>query len=68
MMPMPKDGPSSVSEKSEYWLLYVGQDVEWFRCLKSVLGLPANRLVYCAGGSSAGLFLKCDIRYRPFLA
>src|SRR5205807_9634303 len=52
---------------SEYRLLYVGQDVEWFRCLKRVLGLPANRLVYCPGGSSVECFLKSDIRYDLFL-
>lgn len=67
MMPTPKDERPSDREKSEYRLLYVGQDVEWFRRLKSVLGLPANRLVYCAGGSSVGHFLKSNIRYDLFL-
>jgi len=67
MMPTPKDEPTSDREKSEYRLLYVGQDVEWFRCLKSVLGLPANRMVYCPGGSSVGHFLKSDTRYDLFL-
>jgi CheY-like chemotaxis protein len=63
MMPTPKDERPSEREKSEYRLLYVGQDVDWFRCLKNALGLPANRLVYCAGGSSVGHFLKSNIRY-----
>src|SRR5438270_535752 len=67
MMPTPKDERPSDREKSEYRLLYVGQDVEWFRRLKGVLGLPANRLVYCAGGSSVGHFLKSNIRYDLFL-
>ena len=47
-------------------MLYVGQDVDWFRPLKGALGLPANRLVYCAGGSSVGHFLKSNIRYDLF--
>ena len=38
----------------------------WFRRLKSALGLPANRLVYCPGGSVERL-LKSDIRYDLFL-
>ena len=54
MMPTPKDERPSDREKSEYRLLYVGQDVDWFRRLKGALGLPANRLVYCAGGGSVG--------------
>jgi DNA-binding response OmpR family regulator len=41
--------------------------VEWFRRLKSVLGLPANRLVYCPGGSFVAHMLKSDIRYDLFL-
>ena len=65
-MPTPKDERPSDREKSEYRLLYVGQDVDWFRRLKGVLGLPANRLVYCAGGGSVGHFLKSDIRYDLF--
>ncbi len=66
MMPTPKDERPSDREKSEYRLLYVGQDVDWFRRLKGALGLPANRLVYCAGGSSVGHFLKSNIRYDLF--
>jgi DNA-binding response OmpR family regulator len=66
MMPTPKDERPSNREKSEYRLLYVGQDVDWFRRLKGALGLPANRLVYCAGGSSVGHFLKSNIRYDLF--
>src|SRR5258706_13666632 len=66
MMPTPKDLRPSDREKSEYRLLYVGQDVDWFRRLKGALGLPANRLVYCAGGGSVGHFLKSDIRYDLF--
>ena len=41
--------------------------MHWFRQLKSALGLPANRLVYCAGGGSVGSFLKSNIRYDLFL-
>ena len=67
MMPTPKNEPSSDREKSGYRLLYVGQHVEWFRCLKNALGLPANRLVYCAGGSSVEHFLKSNIHYDFFL-
>ena len=67
MMPTPKAEPTSDCEKPDYRLLYVGQDVEWFRRLKGVLVLPANRLVYCAGGSSVGHFLKSNIRYDLFL-
>ena len=66
MMPTPKDERPSDREKSEYRLLYVGQDVDWFRRLKGALGLPANRLVYCAGGGSVGHFLKSNIRYDLF--
>src|SRR5438067_7151079 len=66
MMPTPKNERPSDREKSEYRLLYVGQDVDWFRRLKGPLGLPANRLVYCAGGSSVGHFLKSNIRYDLF--
>jgi DNA-binding response OmpR family regulator len=67
MMPTPKAEPTSDREKPDYRLLYVGQDVHWFRRLKSALGLPANRLVYCAGGGSVGHFLKSGIRYDLFL-
>jgi hypothetical protein len=35
--------------------------------MKRLLGLPPNRLVYCAGGSSVGHFLKSGIRYDLFL-
>ena len=66
MMPTPKNERPSDREKSEYRLLYVGQDVDWFRRLKGSLGLSANRLVYCAGGSSVGHFLKSNIRYDLF--
>jgi len=66
MMPTPKDEPASEREKPDYRVLYVGQDVDWFRRLKGALGLPANRLVYCAGGSSVGHFLKSNIRYDLF--
>jgi CheY-like chemotaxis protein len=66
-MPPPNDEPTINHEKSEYRLLYVGRDVSWYRRLKSVLGLPANRLVYCPGGSGAEDFLKSDIRYGLFL-
>jgi PleD family two-component response regulator len=66
MMRTPKDERPGDREKSEYRLLYVGQDVDWFSRLKGALGLPANRLVYCAGGSSVGQFLKSNIRYDLF--
>ena len=66
MMPVPKAEPASEREKPDYKVLYVGQDVDWFRRLKGALGLPANRLVYCAGGSSIGHFLKSNIRYDLF--
>src|SRR5258708_25832307 len=66
MMPTPKAEPTRDHEKPDYRLLYVGQDVHWFRQLKSALGLPANRLVYCAGGASVGYFLKSNIRYDLF--
>lgn len=66
MMPTPKAEPASEREKPDYRVLYVGQDVDWFRRLKGALGLPANRLVYCAGGSSVGHFLKSNIRYDLF--
>jgi CheY-like chemotaxis protein len=66
MMPTPKAEPTSDREKPDYRVLYVGQDVEWFRRLKRLLGLPPNRLVYCAGGSSVGHFLKSGIRYDLF--
>ena len=65
-MPTPKDERPSDRDKSEHRLLYVGQDVEWFRRLKRLLGLRPNRLVYCAGGSSVGHFLKSAIRYDLF--
>ena len=65
-MPMPKAEPASEPEKPDYRVLYVGQDVDWFRRLKDALGLPPNRLVYCAGGSSVGHFLKRNIRYDLF--
>jgi CheY-like chemotaxis protein len=67
MMPTPIDELTSDREKSEYRLIYVGQDVGWFRRLKNLLGLPANRLVYCAGGSTAEHFVESDIRYDLFL-
>jgi len=67
MMPTPKAEPASERERPDYRVLYVGQDVDWFRRLKGALGLPANRLVYCAGGSSVGRFLKSNIRYDLFL-
>jgi hypothetical protein len=41
--------------------------VDWFGRLKSVLGPPENRVVYCAGGSTARLLLESDIRYDLFL-
>ena len=66
-MPTLFDKPASDREKSEYRLLYVGQDVEWYRRLKSELGLPANRLVYCPGRSSAELYLESYIRYDLLL-
>ncbi|MEA2206907.1 MAG: hypothetical protein QOE77_3683 [Blastocatellia bacterium] len=66
MMPTPKAEPTSDREKPDYRVLYVGQDVDWFRRLKGALGLLANRLVYCAGGSSVGHFLKSNIRYDLF--
>jgi len=66
MMPTPKDERPGDRDKSEYRLLYVGQDVDWFRRLKGALGLPANRLVYCAGGSSVRHFLNSNIRYDLF--
>ena len=66
MMPTPKAEPASEREEPDYRVLYVGQDVDWFRRLKGALGLPANRLVYCAGGSSVGHFLNSDIRYDLF--
>jgi PleD family two-component response regulator len=65
-MPMPRAEPASEREKPDYRVLYVGQDVDWFRRLKGALGVPANRLVYCAGGSSVGHFLKSNIRYDLF--
>ena len=65
-MPIPGNERTSDGEKSKYRLLYVGRDVKWFRRLKSVLGLPANRLVYCPG-KSVEYFLKRDIRYDLFL-
>ena len=65
-MPIPKNEPTSDQQRSECRLLYVGRDAEWFRRLKSVLGLPANRLVYCPG-DSVEYFLKSDIRYDLFL-
>jgi PleD family two-component response regulator len=65
-MSTPQDERPSDREKSEYRLLYVGQDVDWFRRLRRVLKLPANRLVYCAGGSSVGHFMKSNIRYDLF--
>ncbi len=67
MMPTPFGKPTSHHEKSEYRLLYVGQDAKWYRRLKSVLGLPANRLVYCPEGIGVEHFLKSDIRYDLFL-
>src|SRR5436853_3452125 len=66
MMSIPNNEPTSDQQRSEYRLLYVGRDVKWFRHLKSVLGLPANRLVYCPG-DSVEYFLKRDIRYDLFL-
>ena len=66
MMPIPKAEPTINHERSEYRLLYVGRDVDWFRRLKTVLGLSANRLVYCPG-DSVEYFLKSDIRYDLFL-
>ncbi len=66
-MPMAIDKPAADREESEYRLLYVGRDVDWFRRLKNLLGMPAKRLVYCAGGSSVELLLKSDIRYDLFL-
>jgi response regulator RpfG family c-di-GMP phosphodiesterase len=66
-MPTPFGKPASDHEKSEYRLLYVGQDAEWYRRLRSVLGLPANRLVYCPEGIGVEHFLKSDIRYDLFL-
>ena len=65
-MPTPKAELASEREKPDYRVLYVGQDVDWFRRLKGALRLPANRLVYCAGGGSVGHFLKSDIRYDLF--
>src|SRR2546427_6372105 len=65
MMPIPKNEPTSDREKSAYRLLYVGRDADWFRRLKSGLGLPANRLVYCPG-DSVEHFLRSDIRYDLF--
>ena len=68
MMPTPKDEPTSDREKSEYRLLYVGQDVEWFRRLKSVpFSLPANRLVYCPAVVKVKHLLTSDVRYDLFL-
>ena len=61
-----KTESTSDLERADYRVLYVGQDVDWFRRLKGALGLPANRLVYCAGGSSVGHFLKSNIRYDLF--
>jgi len=66
MMPIPRNEPTNDHKRSEYRLLYVGRDAEWFRRLKNVLGLPANRLVYCPG-HSVEYFLKRDIRYDLFL-
>jgi len=66
MIPTPIDEPTIDRTKSEYRLIYVGRDVDWFRRLKRVLGLPANRLVYCAGDSVERL-LKSNIRYDLFL-
>src|SRR5215510_1679821 len=63
MTPAPKHEPAIDLEKTEHRLLYVGQDVDWFLGLKNALGLPANRLVYCAGESIAKSFLRSDIRY-----
>jgi len=65
-MPIPRNEPTSDHARSKYRLLYVGRDAEWFRRLKSVLGLPANQLVYCPG-DSIEYFLKSDIRYDLFL-
>ena len=65
MMPIPRNEPTSDHKRSEYRLLYVGRDAEWFRRLKSGLGLPANRLVYCSG-DSVEHFLRSDIRYDLF--
>src|SRR5438874_13303956 len=62
MMLIPRNEPTSDHARSEYRLLYVGRDADWFRRLKSALGLPANRLVYCPG-HSVEYFLKRDIRY-----
>src|SRR5437016_13067926 len=66
MMPIPRNEPTSDHKRSKYRLLYVGRDADWFRRLKSALGLPANRLVYCPG-HSVEYFLKRDIRYDLFL-
>ena len=63
---MPKAEPANERGKPDYRVLYVGQDVDWFRQLKGALGLPANRLVYCPGGSCVGHFLKSNIRYDLF--
>src|SRR2546430_2107533 len=43
-----------------------GKTWSGFHRLRSVLGLPANRLVYCPGGSVEH-FLKSGIRYDLFL-
>ena len=67
MMPIPRNEPTSDHARSKYRLLYVGRDADWFRRLKSALGLPANRLVYCAGANTAKLFIRCHIRYDLFL-
>jgi DNA-binding response OmpR family regulator len=61
------DEPPIDRQKSGCRLLYVGRAVDWFGRLKSVLGPPENRVVYCAGGSTARLLLESDIRYDLFL-
>lgn len=67
MMSTPMDEAAIDREKSECRLLYVGRDVDWCGRLKSVLGLPENRVVSCADRSGAELLLKSEIRYDLFL-
>lgn len=64
MLMQPYDYQSVIdSEKARYRILYVGEDQEFFRALRSTLKWPDYHIVSCPHVGTAILFLEGNPRY-----
>ena len=55
------------STESKFRLLYLGSDLQMLTAVRKVLTEPDYRLVACADGESAILFLRSEIPYQLLL-